>query len=758
MREAHWLTGPLFSLVLIVPGIALPAHAAEGKTSAPATAKKKAAAPAPKKQSAPAAAAKASPTPSKAAPAPKAKAVTANGALPAVIPSEPQRGQGTRKLELPKAKAAPTPAPKAQAAAPRGKAPKRPSPTLPPGTPQKPSDMVTRRIIAGGPTADDLRAKKSDPELSTIREAERVLFPHALTGATPGWSWGLPEQPDEGPEVLSSGLPPTAVAPLDRGPSTKDAEWLRGLALPNLPVRYDERVIKYLKFFRDSQSGRAVARAWAKKSGRFVGALKAELSQAGLPTDLVWLSLIESGHNPTISSPAGAAGLWQFMPETARTYGLTVDRWVDQRLDPMESTQAAVRLLSDLYRRFGAWELAMAAYNMGHGGLSRAIRKYNTNDFWELARHEAGIPWETTLYVPKILATAIMMTNKKAFGLDDIEPDPAEAFEVIEVAPGTALSDVARATGVAAEVIERQNAMYLAGRVPPVAPGRASPSCAVHVPVGTASVAGKLFEGGARDDLSSYVARQGDTPASVARQTGASEATVRSLNRLGSQESLTAGTVLLVPRRPTGAAFDDDDEPRGDDPVVVVREVTPPPDTVRVFYPVVNGDTLASVATAFGVARSDLIAWNALDSAAFLQDGMVLQVFPQRSRDLRRLHVLDEKDQKTLLAGSPEFFDYFEGLNGKRRMLVKVKKGDTLASIGRRFETSVGSMERINRRSRSDALATGDTVVVYADRRRYPAPKAPPPTRTASRDEASTGGGGAIAADRLPAGRSAVVE
>src|SRR5204863_10052187 len=121
--------------------------------------------------------------------------------------------------------------------------------------------------------------------------------------------------------------------------------------------------------------GKAIAKVWAKKSGRYISAMKAEFAKAGLPTDLVWMSLIESGHSATIYSPVGAAGRWQFMPEAGRLYGLTVDRWVAERLDPQRSTEAAIRYLSDLHRRFGNWELAMAAYNMGYGGLSRAIRK-----------------------------------------------------------------------------------------------------------------------------------------------------------------------------------------------------------------------------------------------------------------------------------------------------------------------------------------------------------------------------------------------
>jgi membrane-bound lytic murein transglycosylase D len=716
MPEARSLAGPLLALALLGPGTALPVHAAPTEQPGKPL-------PAPPKKAEP----KALPAPP--APAPKSKAEPAprskpspGGSLPAFGGGDPRHGQGTRRLSPPPPKAVVPPASERVAAPKPDKGAKKPSPVLPPGTPQRSSDFATRRQIAGGVTADEVRAGKADPELTKLREAERVLFPRALADFSPGWSWGLPERPDPGPEVLSNGLPPPETPP-PAALSSRDADWLKGLALPNLPIRYDERVVKYLKYFRDSTSGRGVARVWAKKSGRYTAAMRNALARAGLPTDLVWLSLIESGHNPTIMSPVGAAGLWQFMPETGRTYGLTIDRWVDQRLDPVEATEAAVRLLSDLYRRFGSWELAMAAYNMGHGGLSRAIKKYNTNDFWELARHEAGIPWETTLYVPKILATAIVMSNKKAFGLDDVEPEPAESFDLIQVGPGTPLSEVARAAGIATEELERRNPMYLLGRVPPVVAGRVSPPYRVRVPTGSAAAATKLLQRPYVSELQTYAVKQGDTTAAVSRATGASEATLRELNRIGAQETLTPGTVLLAPPKPSGSSGED---PRGDDPVVIVRHVTPPPETVRVFYGVVPGDTIPSVAATFGVARSDLVAWNALDSSANLQEGMVLQVFPQKTKDLSQVRTLAGAG-KVLVVGSPEFFDHFEGLNGKRRMLVTVRAGDTLASIGRRYQSSVGWMERINRRSRSDRLTPGETVVVYADRARFPATAASRP-------------------------------
>jgi membrane-bound lytic murein transglycosylase D len=588
--------------------------------------------------------------------------------------------------------------------------------------------------VAGGATTDELRAKTDDPELRALREAERALFPKPLAGVQPGWAWDLPRPvEDAGPEVRASGTPPSVrleAAP-DPAASPQTAEWLRTLTLPNLPVRLDARVVKYLEFYRDSARGRAIALAWAKKSGRYVAALRAELAKSGLPTDLVWLSLIESSHNPTIVSPAGAAGLWQFMPPTGRLYGLTVDRWVDERFDPQRSTEAAIRHLSDLYRRFGSWELAMAAYNMGYGGLTLAIRKFNTNDFWELCHYEAGIPWETTLYVPKIFAIAIVMNNKKAFGLLDVVPDEAVSFDTVLVDPAIPLEQVAAAANVPLAEIELLNRQYLAGRTPPTRPGQRRMTHAVRVPTGKANLATQRLAKTSSPEtttLEPYAVRLGDTVQSIAAARKTSEPRLRQLNRIARGEVLKPGTVLLAPRasgdpdvaagKAVAAGAPDASGAADTDEVVVV----PPrqfsyPDRQRVFYRVRHGDTLGTIAQAFGVTRPELVAWNSIDEAARLQTAMALQVFVHKRRSLTGIRHVKETQTRVLVAGSPEFFDYFEGLKGRKRLKVVARRGDSLRTIGARYGMSIGWMERINRRSRSDKLEPGDIVIVYADRR-----------------------------------------
>ena len=725
---------PLWLVLSLSPGLAVAQVKPGSLPMAPAAAKeatkteKKSSTPAPKPSSTPASG-KATPAPVAAKPAP-----VATKPAPSADPPEPSapkpaadvaRGAGSRSV-TPPAAAEPTepaippsmkptgPGPAPAGAHAKGRPPAKPAATLPPGASRGTPDESARQHITGGqPSDDQIRRGKDDAELRSLREAERVLFPQPLAGVVLGFDFQSPGTATAGPEVDASGLPPGVTSTPGAEPAgASDATWLRGLTQPDLPTRYDERVVRYLRFYRDTQSGRGIARIWAKKAGRFGPAIKAELGRAGLPLDLVWLSLIESGHNPTIASPAGAAGLWQFLPDAARSYGLTVDRWVDERLDPERSTQAAVRYLSDLYRRFGSWELAMAAYNMGYGGLSRSVRKFNTNDFWELSRYEAGIPWETTLYVPKILATAVLMNNRRAFGLDSVTEDPAERFDVVVVGPSVPLSEIARAVGSSADGLEALNPQFRAGRTPPAPPGAARSSYRVRVPLGSGSK-WTPTQTGADDGLEPYVVKVGETVERIARAYGTSERELREKNRVAADEVLTPGTVLLVPRV---SRVVEPDPTTDAELVVVPNRSIGYPERKRVFYRVVSGDTAAGVATAFRVTPQELADWNTLDVQARLEPGMSIQVFVPKNADLSKVLHVPEAHAKILIAGSPEFCDYFEGQNGKKRLLIAAREGDTLATIGKRYGMTVGQMERVNRRGRTDEVATGERIIVYTER------------------------------------------
>ncbi len=712
-RAAAWLALGFYA------SLGASAHAQEviGDKPAPPPAKAPASPPGAKPPVVPPSAPKPAAAGKPAVPAPgtaKPEASVPPTATPPGLPSPPQ-------ARPPAAKPATKPAPAKPGKKGKGRPPKRPSAVLPAGASAPEPNDAARRRIAAAPLPG---GEKKDPELEALRAADKVLFPKPLPGSTSGFSWDLPKPaPKAGARVLSSGLPPSVDDDPGLDDSTEvasDSEWIRSLSMPDLPVRLESRVVRYLKFYRDNPKGKAIARVWAKKSGRYVTALKAELTRAGLPADLVWLSLIESGHNPTIVSPAGAGGLWQFMPEAGRLYGLQVDRWVDERFDPKRATDAAVLYLGDLYRRFGSWELAMAAYNMGYAGLSKAIRKFNTNDYWKLCLYEAGIPWETTLYVPKIFALAVVMNNKKAFGLADVSLDAAESFDGVMAKAGLPLERVAEAARIPLATLEADNPQFLLGRIPP---GKAS-SFRVRMPADKAQLASAQLAklGDPEPELEPYAVRLGDTPSSIAELRSTERAALARVNRLKDDELLSAGTWLLVPKRASSAP-----RPASSGDVVVVspREFRYP-DRERVFYRVQSGDTLGKIAQAFAVSESELEAWNTLDSGARLVSGMTLALWVGKTADLGNVRALREKDVRVLVAGTPEFFDYFEGQNGKKRITVEARAGDTLQTLGRRYGMSVGWMERINRRSRKKKLEVGDKLVVYVASGSAPAKAASP--------------------------------
>lgn len=589
----------------------------------------------------------------------------------------------------------------------RGGQPTVPRDQLPQDVALPTPDAKVRHAIAEGATAEELQAGAVDDELLALRAAERVLFSQQLPGVQNGWSFEVPEsQADTG---SSLGLP--YVSPLAHGqPDLKaeDVTWLRSLTLPDLPVILDRRVVTYLKFYRDSQQGRTIAAIWTKKSGRYVAEMKAQFRRAGLPTDLVWLSMIESGHNPAIKSPAGAVGLWQFMPESGRMYGLVVDRWVDERRDPARSTQAAVRFLSDLYRRFGNWELAMAAYNMGYAGMSRAVEKYSSNDYWALSRLESGIPWETTLYVPKIFALAIVMNNRSNFGVGRTALDPPVSFDTVLLEPATKLDDIAKAARVSVAEIHELNPQFLTDRLPPEAPQSAK-RWALRLPTGSGTTAlAKLST--TKDKHTLYRTRLGDALETIAQDYGLTSTELSALNQIGDAERLDPGTVLLLPGGAKPATQ------RDVHVAVVGRDVVAQTGQRRVFYEVSAGDSLSQVASALGVRETELCRWNLLNPSAFLRQGMTLQVLVEKDAMLSDVRVLPEHEVKVLIAGSAEFHEHFEGLKGKQRVTITVREGDTLSGLGARYGMTVGSMERVNRRSRTAKLLPGEQLIVYTDK------------------------------------------
>lgn len=259
---------------------------------------------------------------------------------------------------------------------------------------------------------------------------------------------------DEGDDYDPDGLDPAGQDALSR------------LQLPDFNVPVTRQALNYVRFLTRSHRGRDMFTAWLKRSGRYADMVQQTLREKNLPEDLIWLSMIESGFDPTAKSPAGAVGMWQFMRSTGEVYGLNVTSYVDERKNPMQATRAAAHHLRDLYQRFGSWDLAFAAYNMGYEQLLERIDRYGTTDFAELARQRA-LPKETAAYVPKIIAAALVANNLERYGFDDVKVYSPVHTSELSVPGGTPISVIAKAAGVRTSDLRKYNPHLLKKHLPP---------------------------------------------------------------------------------------------------------------------------------------------------------------------------------------------------------------------------------------------------------------------------------------------------
>jgi membrane-bound lytic murein transglycosylase D len=536
------------------------------------------------------------------------------------------------------------------------------------------------------------------PELRMLRQAEEELFGGGAEELE------APYDPDcvyGVPDALTSEAPPAKV---ERAGQHVDVSFLSELKLPSLPVRWDSRVIEYLLFFKHERRGRELAAAWLKRMERYGSLIRRVLAEHSLPQDLQFVAMIESGYDPLARSNQDAWGMWQFVKQPAEHYGLRVDNWADERLDPERSTRAAALYLRDLYDRFGTWELAFAAYNMGYAGLLRAIKKYNTNDYWLLSHLEAGLPFETTLYVAKITAMAVVANNPERFGFGGLNMEPRIEFEKIQVAEGTPLRPVAAAAGVDLEQLKALNPHLKRGKVPP-----GEPRVNVYVPRASYEQFAKRWSKNhePRQHVG-YTVRFGETLEDVARRFGISAPKLRELNHLATGTPVQAGQALLVPATAEVKTLG------SDKPVATVPAKSfKYPGRRQVFYRVGSKDTPAAVARFFDVSVDELVAWNNLTESGALQRDMLLQLFVSPELDLSKVVVFTPDQVQLLTVGTDEFFDFHEGQRGRVRVRYRVQPNDTMAKIAERFELSAGSIGRINQFASNKQLKADDWVIVY---------------------------------------------
>jgi len=356
----------------------------------------------------------------------------------------------------------------------------------------------------------------------------------------------------------------------------------------DLPLVMNDYVASFINFFSNSRAGHGTIVASLNRAGRYKDMIQRVLKEEGVPQDLIYQAVAESGFRPQAINPkSGAGGMWQFMP--FGVYGLSRTGWYDERLDPEKATHAYAREMKKAYDQLGDWYLAMAAYDWGAGNVQRAVQRTGYADFWELYRRN-NLPTETKNYVPVILAVTIMAKNPKQYGLDSLTPDPPLLIDTVKTNYAVDLRLVADVTGAPVQEIAAINPSLLRGVTPP------DEAFDLHVPAGLKDLYEQRIAEIPEDKRRYWRFHKLGTDESiedVAHAFHVSTAEIAFVNQLSSTTDLNGVDALVIPVAPPSTSS-------------LGRTA---------MYRTHKGDTLVTVADRFGVTVDQLKRWNHLKTA-----------------------------------------------------------------------------------------------------------------------------------------------
>jgi membrane-bound lytic murein transglycosylase D len=438
----------------------------------------------------------------------------------------------------------------------------------------------------------------------------------------------------------------------------------------NVPVILNERVKNCILYYQTVARDAFVR--YLGRSTKFIPMIDSIFIELGMPTDLKYLALVESGFNPKAYSWARAMGLWQFIASTGRLYKLNRNWWYDERKDPVKSTIAAAKFLKYLYDKFGSWELAMAAYNGGPGRIRGTIRKQKTTDFWKMKLKK-----QTMDYVPFFMAATIISKNPERFGFTDIEYQPKWEFDVVTVDKCLDLKTVAGSVGCSVADLKALNPELLRQFTPPN-----KKNYQLRIPKDSKKKFLAAYDKMPSSKETSFVKhkiRRGETVSTIARKYGVSQYAIFETNNLSRRSKIYTGKHIVIPvpndRDYTRKKNRSNYTAQGD--IYIVR----------------SGDTVWDIARAFGKTTSQIRRLNNLDRRARIYVGQKLYI--GSSSGSGKSYTKKETDNNT--------FTY------------KVKKGDSLWEIARRFGTTTESLRKLNGLTRRSNIYPGQKLKITGD-------------------------------------------
>ncbi len=495
----------------------------------------------------------------------------------------------------------------------------------------------------------------------------------------------------------------------------------------DIPLQVNKRVLQWVKYFTETPGSRARFARYLARSGRYIDLMHKELARQGMPRDLVYLALIESGFRNKARSHAAAVGTWQFIRSTGRRYGLRVNNWVDERHDPEKAVHAAASYLRDLYDEFGDWYLSMAAYNAGEGRIRRDLANTGAKDFWELINsRDSTLRQETKDYVPKYIAATIIAKSPRRFGFKGIEYHDPLRYDTAVVHGQADIATIAKAAGVATRVVEELNPELLAGVTPP---GKYTVKLPVGISDGFDRRVAKLMKTRKQSiprkhgvkAFASYRVRRGDTVGQIARRYRVSAKRLMAINRIKSPRRLRKGVLLKIPGRSRDDMARVVVASRGTSavgrPTVVNRQgkITPAEmgrerKALRSTYRVKHGDTLSTIARNNGVTIRDLRAWNNIDGNRIVV-GQKLKLghdSRHQTRGTAQVAVAQAKRQR----GLSERAATTKSVGAKSFSTYVVRRGDALVKIAQLYGMKTSELREMNGLGRNALIRVGQRLRV----------------------------------------------
>lgn len=526
-------------------------------------------------------------------------------------------------------------------------------------------------VLTADWSAELLRNPEVQALLQRLKDVQDQLLAEAPQDAEPGL---------KAPEEIVSISGEELRIELEK---VRDAE--KG-ATYDFPIDLNDKVLTWVSLFTTTKRGfmeNALGRA-----ATYMPMVRQVFAEEGVPQDLAFLAVIESGFRNEAKSRAKAVGMWQFIRSTGRIYGLTANAWVEERRDPVKSTRAAARYLKRLYESSGDWYLAVSGYNAGPMTLERAAQNLGTRNFWDMARSR-WLRTETKNYVPELCAAILVGRNPERYGLR-IVPLPPYTYETVAVPSMTSLAVLARCAGTDTATLKALNPELLRGSTPPG-------SYTLRVPPGKALECLRQLArmtGGKQPIFRHYTVRKGDTPAKVARRFKLEPNDLLDANDITAKQ-FKAGKRLLVPPSSGPSPETRDRAPRiervkllGDQPLTPLpalpADPAPAPAPANVAPPVAGGPADEPAGAIYRAKPGDTLA--KIARARQLSLGELMRLNPEAVKVLR-------PGDAVRLPGAAAPSKTAGTAIPQRHV---VRRGETLAAIGRKYGVAPSDLRAWN--------------------------------------------------------------